>query len=147
VQDSQPRSRPEGSDPLTSDSAYPSPGEVPPPPPELPVYRVDPVMVLLLSFLTCGLYLIYWNLKVAEVLNALSGREVISPVISVLSGCCFPVHVYFYYLCGQTLPELGRRVGDEKIKDSATVLLVLGIFLPMVSAMILQGHVNRLYQR
>lgn len=116
-------------------------------PPSLPYFRNDPVLVLILAFVTCGLYLIYWNLKMAEVLNAVSGREVISPVIAVLSGCCLPVHVYFYYLCGQTLPELGRRVGDERIKDSATVLLVLGIFLPMVSAMILQGHVNRLYDR
>ena len=113
----------------------------------IPVFRVEPIMVLVLSFVTCGLYLIYWNLKTAEVLNTMVGRELISPVISVLSGCCFPAHVYFYYLCGQALPDLGKLVGDDTIKESATLLLVLGIFIPMVAAMILQGHVNRLYDK
>ncbi|MBP6587261.1 MAG: DUF4234 domain-containing protein, partial [Flavobacterium sp.] len=44
----------------------------------IPVFKVDPIIVLILGFITCGLYLIYWNLKVAEVLNAVSEREVIS---------------------------------------------------------------------
>ncbi len=114
---------------------------------QLPVHRVDPILVLVLSFLTCGLYLIYWNIKAAEVLNAVVGRELISPVIAVISGCCFPVHVYFYYLCGQALEDLGRMTGEANLKSSATLLLVLGIFLPMVAAMILQGHINRLYER
>ena|SRR5271157_3335379 len=114
---------------------------------QIPVNRIDPILVLVLGVLTCGLYLIWWNLKTAEVLNAIVGRELVSPVVAVISGCCFPVHVYFYYLCGQGLPDLGRMIGDENLKNSATLLLVLGIFLPMVAAMILQGHINRLYDR
>ena len=31
----------------------------------IPVFKVDPIMVLVFGFLTCGLYLIYWNIKVA----------------------------------------------------------------------------------
>jgi len=30
----------------------------------IPVFKVDPIVVLLLSFITCGLYLIYWNVSV-----------------------------------------------------------------------------------
>ena len=30
--------------------------------------------MLILGFITCGLYLIYWNIKTAEVLNAVAGR-------------------------------------------------------------------------
>ena len=40
--------------------------------PPIPFFKVDPVMVLVFSFLTCGLYLIYWNIKAAEVLNAVA---------------------------------------------------------------------------
>ena len=40
----------------------------------IPVFKVDPIVVLLLSFITCGLYLIYWNIKIAEVVNAVSNK-------------------------------------------------------------------------
>ena len=49
----------------------------------VPVFQQEPILVLLLSFLTCGLYLIYWNIKAAEVLNAVSDRQVISPAVAV----------------------------------------------------------------
>lgn len=112
----------------------------------VPVFKQQPIVVLLLGVVTCGLYLIYWNIKAAEVLNAISGREVISPTIAVISGCCSPVHVYFYYLCGQCLADLGDLTGNPAIKDKSTLLLVLGIFLPMVAAMIVQGHINEVYE-
>jgi hypothetical protein len=112
----------------------------------LPVFKQPPVLVLVLGFLTCGLFLIYWNIKTAEVLNAVTGREAISPLVAVFSGCCWPINVYFYYLVGDTLPQLGARIGKPELKDKSTVLLILGIFVPMVAAMIVQGHVNELYE-
>ncbi len=113
---------------------------------QIPVFRQDPILVLVLGFITCGLYLIYWNIKMAEVMNAIADRELISPVISVLSGCCQPVHIYYYYLVGQMLGDLGQLIGKgDELKSQSTLLLVLGIFFPMVAAMILQGHVNEIY--
>ena len=67
----------------------------------IPVFKVDPIVVLLLSFITCGLYLIYWNIKIAEVVNAVSNKEIISTHIAVFSGCCLPVNLYFYYVLGK----------------------------------------------
>jgi hypothetical protein len=29
--------------------------------PNIPFFKVDPILVLIFGFLTCGLYLIYWN--------------------------------------------------------------------------------------
>jgi len=113
----------------------------------IPVFKNDPIMVLALGFLTCGLYLIYWNIKTAEVINAVVGRPVLSPPVAVASGCCMPINVYFYYVCGQALPALGELTGNRDLKDKSTVLVILGIFVPMVSAMILQGHINELYEK
>lgn len=117
-----------------------------PPPKDVPLFKNDPILVLILGIVTCGLYLIYWNMKAAEVLNAVSQRQVISPMIAVISGCCLPVNVYFYYLCGEAYRDLGRAIGKEDLKDQSTVLLILGIFFPMVAAMIVQGHINDLYR-
>lgn len=111
----------------------------------IPVFKVDPIMVLLLSFITCGLYLIYWNIKVGEVINAVSNKEVISTPIAVFSGCCLPVNIYFYYLLGKEgLPNVYKRTG-ELDKDQSTLLILLGLFFPMAAAMIVQGDINRLY--
>jgi hypothetical protein len=111
----------------------------------IPIFKVDPVVVLILSFLTCGLYLIYWNLKAAEVLNAVAEKEVISQPIAIFAGCCYPVNGYLFYLAGKDgLPAVYRRVGLP-VKDDSVLLLVLGLIFPMITAMIVQGEINKLY--
>jgi Domain of unknown function (DUF4234) len=111
----------------------------------IPVFKVDPIMVLVFGIITCGLYLIYWNIKVAEVLNAVSEREVISQPIAIFAGCCLPVNIYFYYLAGkEALPNVYERTGELQ-KDQSTLLIVLGFFFPIAAAMIVQGDINRLY--
>lgn len=112
---------------------------------EIPVFKNDPVMVLILGIVTCGLYFIYWNMKVAEVFNKITNRELISAPVAILGGLCSPVHMYFYYLVGQGLDELGQLIGKDNLKDKAVLLMILGFFFPAVSAMIIQGHLNEIY--
>ncbi|OXA94848.1 DUF4234 domain-containing protein [Flavobacterium hercynium] len=112
----------------------------------IPVFKVDPIMVLVFGFLTCGLYLIYWNIKVAEVFNAVAEKEVVSQPIAIFAGCCMPVNIYFYYLAGkEALPKVYERTGELQ-KDQSTLLIVLGFFFPIAAAMIVQGDINRLYK-
>jgi len=111
----------------------------------IPVFKNDPVLVLLLGLVTCGLYLIYWNWKMAQVINAVSGKQLVSPLVAVFSGWCFPVNLYFYYLCGESLRDIGKLIGEPNLKDKSLILLILGVFVPMVAAMIMQGYVNRIY--
>ncbi len=111
----------------------------------IPYFKVDPVMVLVFGLLSCGLYLIYWNIKIAEVLNAVAEKEVISQPVAIFAGCCFPVNIYFFYLAGKEgLPQIYNRIGFPQ-KDESTLLIVLGFFFPIAAAMIVQGDVNRLY--
>jgi hypothetical protein len=115
-------------------------------PNNIPEFKVDPVLVLVFSFLTCGLYLIYWNIKVAEVFNAVAERDIISTPLAVFSGCCLPVHVYFYYIVGKDgLPKVYQITGELQ-KDQSTLLIILGFFFPLAAAMIVQGDINRLYK-
>jgi len=112
----------------------------------IPIFKNDPIVVLILGFITCGLYLIYWNIKVAQVSNALRKTEVISTPVAVFAGCCYPVNAYFFYLVGRdVLPYVQRERGEPET-DSTLLLLLLGIFIPMVAAMIVQGEINKLYR-
>lgn len=113
--------------------------------PPIPYFKVDPILVLLFSILTCGIYHIYWNIKVAQVLNAVAEREVISQSVAIFSGCCLPVNVYFFYLAAKEgLPEVYKRIGYPQ-KNESTLLLLLGLFFPMAAAMIVQSDINKLY--
>ncbi|MFN8144785.1 MAG: DUF4234 domain-containing protein [Bacteroidia bacterium] len=112
----------------------------------IPQFKNEPIVVLLLGIVTCGLYLIYWNIKTAQVLNAVAEKEVISQPIAIFAGCCIPVNIYFYYLAGKEgLPKVYEKIGEPS-KDQSTLLLVLGFLFPMVAAMIVQGDINKLYQ-
>lgn len=111
----------------------------------IPIFKVDPIVVLILSIITCGLYLIYWNLKASEVLNAAADREIISSPIAIFAGCCYPINGYFFYLAGKDgLPAIQKRLGWT-VKDDSLLYLILGLFFPMVAAMILQNEINKLY--
>ena len=112
----------------------------------IPQFTNYPIEVLILGFVTCGLYLIYWNIKAAEVINAAAEKEVISQPIAIFAGCCLPVNLYFYYLAGKEgLPKIYEKTGEAN-KDQSTLLLILGFLFPMVAAMIVQGDINKLYK-
>jgi hypothetical protein len=114
---------------------------------EIPQFRNEPVLVLILALVTCGLYLIYWNIKAAQVLNAATEREIISQPVAILAALCSPLNAYFYYLAGkEALPKVYELNGEEG-KDQSVLLLVLGLFFPMIAAMIVQGEINKLYNR
>ncbi|MFC4738593.1 DUF4234 domain-containing protein [Flavobacterium ponti] len=112
--------------------------------PNIPYFKVDPIVVLLLGFFTCGLYLIYWNLKISEVINAANEREVISPVVAILTSFC-GLSFFFYWLVGRDgLPKI-YELTNQPQKDDSVLLLVLGFFFPMITAMIVQSEINKLY--
>lgn len=115
-------------------------------PQTIPQFKNDPIVVLLLGIVTCGLYLIYWNIKASAVINAVAEKEIISQPVAVFAGCCLPVNMYFYYLAGKEgLPKIYEQTGEVG-KDQSTLLLILGFLFPMVAAMIVQGDINKLYK-
>ncbi|WP_338375926.1 DUF4234 domain-containing protein [uncultured Flavobacterium sp.] len=112
--------------------------------PNIPYFKVDPIVVLILGFFTCGLYLIYWNLKISEVINAANEREVISPVVAILTSFC-GLSFFFYWLVGRDgLPKI-YELTNQPQKDDSVLLLILGFFFPMITAMIVQSEINKLY--
>ena len=48
---------------------------------------------------------------------------------------------------GENLDEISKIVGDQSLRDKSLLLIILGIFAPMVSAMIVQAELNKVYDR
>jgi hypothetical protein len=117
-----------------------------PDPATVPSLRLEPLHVLVFGVLTCGLYFLWWNARVARVLNAVAGRELLSPVLASLASLCGPLHLYFYYVVGESLPLLATSVGrSERRPDRTTPLLVLGFLFAPVAAMIVQRQLNEYF--
>ncbi len=66
---------------------------------------------------------------------------------TVFSPTGFPINIFFYYLVGENLDEISKIVGDQSLRDKSLLLIILGIFAPMVSAMIVQAELNKVYDR
>ncbi len=118
------------------------------------IERRDPVLVLVLSLVTCGLYLIYWYGKIYDELMELDGR---TP-----TGNSFPLDFFLFIVtCGlwgiyadyrisEQLSELGARRG-KKVNNSALIVVVLdvvayftGYLTNVVSSAIHQDILNKL---
>ena len=106
--------------------------------------RAEPTTVLILTFVTCGIYGIIWMFKAVGEINRYLGREVISTLLLILGICCAPVNIYNIYLVAKALPEMQGRVGLPA-KDDTLLLVLLSIVFPLVVPMIVQGELNKVW--
>jgi hypothetical protein len=106
----------------------------------------NPVTVLILGLVTCGLYCVYWGWVRAKEMNAYLGREAVNPMF-IIPGCiCFPVVLYAYYLFAKELPEMQKKAGVE-VKDEFVLHLILLILLPYVGQYMIQQKLNEIWSK
>ena len=106
----------------------------------------DPVMVLVFTLLTCGIYGWYWWFVTAtDVKNALR-REDINPTMELVLGfvTCGIYLMFMYYKYPQLMLEMQDRVRMPR-NDLSTVSLLLGIFFPLAAMLILQTELNKIW--
>lgn len=91
----------------------------------------DPVVVILLSIVTCGIYTLFWYYTVTKDLNELIQYDKVSPgTLVVLCIFCEPVVYYVLYRLDKGLCEVAEREGiryDENFIMWLLLSLVLGV--------------------
>lgn len=106
----------------------------------------NPTTVLILGFVTCGIYCIYWMWVRAKEMNDYLGRQVINPLF-VVPGClCGPLLIYVDYLYCWALPEMQKKAGIEA-KDEKVMQLILMILLAPVGQYMVQQKLNEIWQK
>lgn len=102
-------------------------------------------MSILLTFITCGLYEIYWQYKVYESLyhaNEQPSRAGMDILLTFVT--CGLYFWYMLYKCGQLESTAFERHGLPP-KNDAVLYVVLGIFTAgIVPLFILQSNLNML---
>ena len=112
-----------------------------------PGEKRDPIMVLILGILTCGIYAIYWVYKTSSEIRDALGREDINPaldaVLSLLT--CYIWLIYLAYKYPQLLLQLQERAGLPR-NDISLVSLILAIVgLSPISFFMIQSELNNVW--
>jgi len=88
--------------------------------------RQEPVTLVLLSILTCGIYGAYWLYITGKDINAVLGRDAVNPVLAIVGMFCAPVILYYLYTLDRELVEVGNARGIE-YKQNFVLWIVLAI--------------------
>ena len=104
------------------------------------------VVAIILTFLTCGIYGLFWVCVMTDDANKVSGEETdTSGALAVLFTIltCGIYGFYWNYRMGQKLYKAGGNTG-KNINDNSIVYLLLSIFgLSIVSYCLIQNDLNQ----
>ena len=102
-------------------------------------------LAIVLSIITCGIYMIYWEYKMLDSLyraNNLPSSAGVDVLLSIVT--CGIYGLYMLYRAGR-MESSALSLFNLPEKDEAALYLILGIFgLGIVSFAILQSNMNNL---
>ena len=104
----------------------------------------NPMMVLILGFVTCYLFAIYWMWVRTKELNAELGKQQVNPMF-IFPGCiCGPVFWYGDWLFAQGFHEVKKKKKGAEAKDEIILHTILLILLAPVGQFMIQTQMNEM---
>jgi len=103
---------------------------------------------IIFSFITCGIYMLFWQARQMKALNYLLGEEKFKFLVWLLLTLitCGLYHIYYEYVMGQSIVETQKRKDRFTSNELPVVCLVLSIFgLSIVADAIQQNEINKLF--
>lgn len=108
----------------------------------------NPPVVLILSFITCYIYLVYWWYMVGKEIKAATGNDKLNPGFDLLLNIvtCSFYSIYLSYKYPKLMLEMEERVQVEE-KDQSLAATLLSLFsLGPIAAYLLQSDLNRIWE-
>lgn len=98
-------------------------------------------LAIILSFVTCALYTLYWEIKLTDEMNTILGKTnatsgVMALIYTIIT--CGIYGIYWLYKMGQNVDEIKSKTGDTGILYLILGFLGLGI-IPMA---LMQDAIN-----
>lgn len=113
--------------------------------------RRDAWLPPLLTMVTCGIYMFYWQYVTTDELKRASGREDLSPMTDLLLSilCCGLWSIYVQYRNAQVVHEVFQRTGRPHEDKSTMVILMHALafvngITSLFAIMMLQEEYNKL---
>ena len=114
----------------------------------------DPALTLVLIFLTCGIYYLYFIYVVSRETSEFLGESDISPGVEVLLSLvtCGLWNIYWDYRIGKRIAEMAARA-ELPPTDNAVLYLVLDLAgfggfasLGLINPVLQQDSLNRIWR-
>ena len=97
-----------------------------------------------LSLFTFGIWPLIWTYRTTRFLNKTPGAEQYNPTSKLLLCLFVPFYqIYWYYKHGQRI-DIYAKHKNLNTSDMATMCLIFGIFLPIVSNILMQDRINNI---
>lgn len=110
-----------------------------------PIEERNIAMVIILSLITCGIYGIYWFVKMTDEAKQLSSSDNAGGGLAFVYTLitCGIYTIYWNYKMGKNMYEAGQKYGIN-IEDNSVIYLVLSLFgLEIVSECLMQNDLNK----
>jgi Domain of unknown function (DUF4234) len=115
-----------------------------------PYLKREPLGVLGLSFITLGIYFLYWYFKVNEELKRFEHDESMSPtrsLMALLFGWIIIVPPFIaMYNTAKHLRTIEERMGITAQLEPALVIVIM-ILVNIGNGLYIQEHLNRIWDR
>lgn len=110
----------------------------------------NPLGVLGLTFITVGIYGLYWFYKVNEEIRNYTGDDTISPtrsLMAVLFGWIVIVPPFIaWYNTSNHVRDMEQRVGVQQQIEPALAIVIL-LVISLLAGLYVQEHLNRVWDR
>ena len=99
---------------------------------------------VILTFVTCGLYGLYWFVCLTDDINTIAGEDGTSGVLSLVLTIitCNIYGIYWAYQCGEKIDRARQRKGEPS-ENSGVLYLVLFLFIGIVAYALMQNEINK----
>ena len=107
----------------------------------------NPVQVIILSIVTCGIYYYYWMYTISNEQKEYLADESINPTVDLLIAIfgCGVGHLLWNYRQGERIKRMYEKKGLQT-EDESTIYLVLGLFFNIAAIYMIQDKINKLYE-
>jgi hypothetical protein len=115
-----------------------------------PYPKRDPLVVLLLSFVTIGIYFFYWYYKINDELQRLERDDTISPTRSLMAMIfgwliIVPPFIAMYNTAKHVQAVEERLAIQPELEPALTIVIML--FVAIGNGIYIQEHLNRIWVR
>lgn len=110
----------------------------------------SPVLVLILSLVTCGIYPMIYVYTTTEDIKNFTNDQNLNPVLDLILSLvtCGIYYIYWLYRTSKQVLDMQNRTGVNMPNDVSVVALILSVFgLSSVSLMLIQTELNRVWER
>ena len=107
----------------------------------------NPVTVILLSIITCGIYTLYWEWVTKDQINRLADKEVVGSGLLILSWFCFPLRLYVWYKWDLSIQDIAQQY-NVRYSSNFILWIILAVLAGVgyfVMLFQIQDTLNKVY--